>query len=61
MSYFIIYLAKINIAIAYRAINKLSCTINQIAESLHKQTGWAITIIAGGPMPRLGGANQSLV
>jgi hypothetical protein len=34
-----------------RAINLLPRTLATIGESLVKQTGWNITILAGGPMP----------
>jgi hypothetical protein len=39
----------------YRAIHKLPRTMLAMAESLAKQTGWSISILAGGPEPHQGG------
>ena len=48
--------AKVDLAIS---INFL--TLEKVTQEIHKLTGWACTIIIGGPMPKLGGAIQSLV
>jgi len=45
----------------YRNIDKLPRTMEDAAKEIHKLTGWACTIIVGGPMPKLGGAIQTLV
>lgn len=45
----------------FRNIDKLPRTLEQAAQEIHKLTGWACTIIVGGPMPKLGGAIQTLV
>jgi hypothetical protein len=42
-------------------IDQLPRTLQKAAQEIHKLTGWACTIIAGGPMPKLGGAFQTLV
>jgi len=44
-----------------RSIDKLARTLQLAAESIANQTGWNVTIIAGGPNPRLGGKITSLV
>lgn len=44
----------------YRNIDKLPRTIEIAAKEIHKLTGWACTIMVGGPMPKMGGANQAL-
>ena len=36
-------------------------TIQDAAKNIARQTGWACTIIVGGPMPQEGGAIQTLV
>ena len=42
-------------SISYRIIDKLPHTIEDAAKEIHKLTGWACTIIVGGPMPKQGG------
>ena len=36
-------------------------TLELAAQEIHKATGWACTIIVGGPVPKHGGAIQTLV
>jgi len=43
------------------AINKLPWSIASVAESLYEQTGWCITIMVGGPLPRDEGHITTLV
>lgn len=42
------------------AIDKLPRTLQLAAESIANQTGWNVSIIAGGPNPRLGGKITTL-
>lgn len=37
------------------AIDKLPRTLLAVSESIVDQTGWNISILVGGPSPRLGG------
>jgi hypothetical protein len=48
-------------SVLYRNIDKLPRTIEDAAKEIQKLTGWACTIMVGGPMPRMGGAIQALV
>ncbi|KAM6492907.1 hypothetical protein JOM56_011041 [Amanita muscaria] len=49
-----------NCAYWQRSIDKLPRTLQTAAEALERQTGWQVTILAGGPVPRLGGQIQTL-
>jgi hypothetical protein len=42
------------------AIDRLPQTISQALSSLHDLTGWSFVLLAGGPVPKLDGALQSL-
>ncbi|KAM6501765.1 hypothetical protein JOM56_001742 [Amanita muscaria] len=42
------------------AIDKLPRTLQTAAESIAKQTGWHVSILVGGPNPRLGGQIQTI-
>lgn len=44
-----------------RAINKLPLTFATIMENIAKQTGWNITITAGGPCPNNEGKISTLM
>ena len=50
-----------HILICNSHIDMLSCKIEDVAKNIARQTGWACTIIVGGPMPQEGGAIQTLV
>ena len=43
------------------AIDKLPRSIASVAESLREQTGWCVTIMVGGPLPRDEGHITTLV
>lgn len=43
------------------AIDKLPRSIASVAESLREQTGWCVTIMLGGPLPRDEGSITTLV
>lgn len=49
-------LKKVIYYFIYRAIRKLPYTLSTIGKSLMAQTGWNITILAGGPSPSNQGA-----
>jgi hypothetical protein len=42
------------------AIDRMPQTIKQVLASLRQQTGWSFVLLAGGPVPKLDGALQSL-
>jgi len=42
-------------------IDKLPRSIASVADSLHEQTGWCVTIMLGGPLPRDEGHITTLV
>jgi hypothetical protein len=44
-----------------RAIDKLPRTLANFGESIRDQTGWHITIMAGGPSPEDGGMIMSFL
>ena len=48
------------IFLAYSSIDKLPRTLQGATESIAKQTGWNVFLVAGGPNPRLGGKITTL-
>ena len=51
----------INLTYLCRAINKPPLTFTKIMENIAKQTGWNVTIMAGGPHPNNKGKISTLV
>jgi len=45
----------------YSAIEKLPRSLVSIGRSIREQTGWCVTIIAGGPVPTKDGQIASLM
>ncbi|KAM6497784.1 hypothetical protein JOM56_005732 [Amanita muscaria] len=43
------------------SIDKLPRTLQTVADSIHKQTGWNVSIFVGGPSPRLDGQISALI